>query len=406
MSFCVGPCFQPSQVVKDELADEVLRPNPSEEEPLEINYDTASLTYLYQAIEDKAFMAAIDFLESNRAEVYDECRTWVTRYELRNPKKIRWSQLPLHAAIVFGGPPRLIELLVKVYPRACRCTDDQSMLPVHLALRFGSNDAILWRLLKEFPEAINAKDSKGRFPLQLAAQGEGWKRGEIISTFEKNARLKIIKADADHRVQASEALLNAQISKNEQLEAENKALKEENERLQANNAQAEKTIRKVEAQRDHLDLMRIQKRKVVKKARGPREKVEAEKEEITQDKEVEIQEDTESDEGKNDSFDNPQEGVTGERNDREKKKKKGLFSRFRNKAKVANVSAVKEIDSDSNEENLDQAEDTTDAAVNKVELSQDNEAEVSENKEDSPALSDDVVESLNNLETPLIETKQ
>lgn len=83
----------------------------------------------------------------------------MTRYELRNPKKICWSQLPIHAAIVFGGPPRLIELLVKIYPRGCRCTDDQSMLPVHLALRFGASDAILWNLLKEFPVRSFLKQS-------------------------------------------------------------------------------------------------------------------------------------------------------------------------------------------------------------------------------------------------------
>mmetsp|Transcript_32828 Transcript_32828/g.48594 ORF Transcript_32828/g.48594 Transcript_32828/m.48594 type:complete len:394 (-) Transcript_32828:223-1404(-) len=391
MSFCVAPCGSPSKVVKEEVEGEAaLRPNPSEEEPLEINYDTSSLTYLYQAIEDKAFMAAIDFLESNRPEVYDECRTWVTRYELRNPKKIRWSQLPLHAAIVFGGPPRLIELLVKVYPRACRCTDDQSMLPVHLALRFGSNDAILWRLLKEFPEAINAKDAKGRFPLQLAAQGDGWKRGEIISMFEKNVRLKIMKADADHRVQASEALLNAQISKNEQLEAENKALKEQYENMQVETIKTKKEYKKVEAQRDHLDSMRLAKRRIIRKPRDPRDK------EIDEEEKKEENDGHEQNENKDqeDVTENETEKNVTETNESEKKKKKRFLDRFRKKGKVTDVSAAKEVDSDGKTSNSDQ-EDTTDSGE---------DADPAADKEENPASADDVVESLNNLESSLVET--
>ena len=251
-----------------------IQPNTSEGEPIEINYDTVSLTYVYQAIEGKAFMAAIDFLESNKPEVYDECRTWVTRYELRNPKKICWSQLPLHTAIVFGGPIKLIELLVQKYPRACRCTDDQSMLPIHLAFRFASSDAILWALIREFPEALNAKDNKGRYPLELASQGEAWKKGKIISFSEKNAKQMVVKTESDQRVQNAEAALNTQLMKNAEMAQTTQILKEENEQLKTKNETSANEIGKLEAQKNHLNKLRMAKRKVVKKVKENEEKEE------------------------------------------------------------------------------------------------------------------------------------
>lgn len=218
------PCFtKPAHITRNGLDME-------DEEPIEINYDSSELTMLYQAIEDKAFMAAIDFLESGKPEVYDECRTWVTRYEQENPKKIRWSQLPLHAAIVFGGPTKLIELLVEIYPKGVRCTDDRVMLPIHLAFRKCSNDAILHCLLTKFPESMNAKDSRGRTPLQVQPS----KKAEIITMFEENARTRARKALTDEKISAVQERLsivdqlNSDLqNKNELLDEQNKALKEQ-----------------------------------------------------------------------------------------------------------------------------------------------------------------------------------
>ena len=204
--------------------------DPEEEEPIEIDYDSAELTMLYQAIEDKAFMAAIDFLESGVPEVYDECRTWVTRYEKGLPKKIRWSQLPLHAAIVFGAPPRLIELLVEKYPKAVRCTDDRVMLPIHLAFSKCSGDATLHCLLKEFPESINAKDSRGRTPLSVQSS----QKSVIIGMFEENAKSRARKALTNEKVGEVQKKLTIAYSltadlqnKNETIEEENRELKEQ-----------------------------------------------------------------------------------------------------------------------------------------------------------------------------------
>jgi len=197
-----------------------------EEEPLECNYDK-DVTYLYQAIEEKAFIAAIEFLESGpKEEVRVQCRTWVTRYE-ENSNVIRWSQLPLHAALIFKAPIKVIELLLLNYTMAVRCTDDQKMLPLHLAFRYGASDKVIHLLLKEFPEAMNATDHKDRPPLEFSKLGDGWKKGEIIEAFIQNATApyKGMVPPADFENLAKQ--LEVSTAKNTELGAVNEALKEE-----------------------------------------------------------------------------------------------------------------------------------------------------------------------------------
>ena len=222
MSLCgiTNPCFP-------KTAERAFPTDAEDEVPVEINYDSAELTMLYQAIEDKAFMAAIDFLESGQPEVYDECRTWVTRYEKENPNKIRWSQLPIHAAVVFGGPPKLIQLLADIYPKGVRCTDDRSMLPIHLAFRKESSDAVIHCLLTKFPESINAKDSRGRTPLQVQTS----QKAEIISMFEENAKMRARKALTDEKVSEVQKKLTVVEQLNSDLQNKNELLDEENKTL-------------------------------------------------------------------------------------------------------------------------------------------------------------------------------
>ena len=187
MSANILACLAPAEEPVSEGTDEVA---------LEVNYDSNDLTYLYQAIEDKAFMAAIDYLESGKPEVSKAVRTWVTRFEEEDTTKIRWSQLPIHAALVFKAPVKLIELLVDLYPKGVRCTDDRAMLPLHLAFRHGASDNTLHVLLKEFPDAITAKDSRGREPLDFSHMGDSWKKGEIISSY-LSAKGMAVKDDRD-----------------------------------------------------------------------------------------------------------------------------------------------------------------------------------------------------------------
>ena len=191
-----------------------------DDEPLECNYDK-DVTYLYQAIEEKAFMAAIDFLESRQEDVVDQCRTWVTRYE-PTTEEIRWSQLPLHAALIFKAPVRVIELLVKQFPKAVRCTDDQKMLPLHLAFRYGASDNVLHLLLKEFPEAMTAKDKRERLPLDYCKSGTSWKKGEIIDLFVLNAKTQMDRKASFNNVSQK---LDDEVAKTKELTKANATLK-------------------------------------------------------------------------------------------------------------------------------------------------------------------------------------
>lgn len=233
-------CFPaPSLGITEDMEDPVM----------EVNYDSNEVTYLYQAIEDKAFMAAIDFLESGKPEVAIEVQTWVTRYEKAVPNKIRWSQLPLHAALVFKAPLKVIQLLVKHYPKAIRCTDDQSMLPLHLAFRHGASDNTLHMLLKEFPQAINARDYKGRDPLMYAPMGDAWKKGEIISMYVENKT-------------GMEKSTDSELEKS--LEAESKRvieLEKQNEELMASATQSKMEVSKLQSEVEDMKAKEEEQKK-------------------------------------------------------------------------------------------------------------------------------------------------
>ncbi|KAL7473748.1 hypothetical protein ACHAXS_014494 [Conticribra weissflogii] len=86
----------------------------------------------------------------------------------RKPKVLRWKMLPLHGAVLFGAPLELVQALIKAYPAACSCMDDQGMLPLHLAFRCGAKEAVVLALLDVYPQAIEIEDKKGRVPSVLA----------------------------------------------------------------------------------------------------------------------------------------------------------------------------------------------------------------------------------------------
>lgn len=128
---------------------------------LECDYDS-NPTVLYQAIEAKQWEYAASLLTQNKQG--EQSSTWVVRKETNG--KLRWRLLPLHAAVIFGSPLKLIELLLADYPSAAQSKDDQGMLPLHLAFRNESNFEIIEELLTAFPQAVFVCDRKGRTPLQ------------------------------------------------------------------------------------------------------------------------------------------------------------------------------------------------------------------------------------------------
>jgi hypothetical protein len=128
---------------------------------LECDYDL-NPTVLYQAIEAKQWEYALSIFTKHEQE--DQSATWVVRKETNG--KLRWRLLPLHAAVIFGSPLSLIELLLADYPAAAQSKDDQGMLPLHLAFRNESNWDVIEELVTAYPAAVFVPDRKGRTPLQ------------------------------------------------------------------------------------------------------------------------------------------------------------------------------------------------------------------------------------------------
>ena len=137
----------------------------------ECDYDT-NPTVLYQAIEAKQWDYAISLFtnrgnnKNNNDEEEEEeeaSATWVVRKEANG--KLRWRLLPLHAAIIFGSPLKLIELLLTDYPLSAQCKDDRGMLPLHLAFRTQASWDVIDELLTIYPLAAFVSDRKGRTPL-------------------------------------------------------------------------------------------------------------------------------------------------------------------------------------------------------------------------------------------------
>jgi hypothetical protein len=161
----------------------------------ECDYDK-NCTTLYKAIENGEWVPALDFMDTGKwadpvfqSTVFAsqdplvperQARTWVTRYE-ENGGAVRWSQLPLHAALIFGAPLKIIETLLTLYPQGVRCTDDRHMLPLHLAIKHGSEDSVLRLLVERFPEAITTKEAKGRLPILM--EGPRHDRTKVIEGF-------------------------------------------------------------------------------------------------------------------------------------------------------------------------------------------------------------------------------
>lgn len=138
---------------------------PIQPSQLECDYDQDP-TILYQAIEAKQWEYALSLFRAEDRE--NQSATWVVRKETNG--KLRWRLLPLHAAVIFGAPLKLVELILTDYPAASQCKDDQGMLPLHLAFRNESNWEIIEELLTAFPQAIFVSDRKGRTPLQCGAR--------------------------------------------------------------------------------------------------------------------------------------------------------------------------------------------------------------------------------------------
>jgi hypothetical protein len=173
-------------------------------EAYECDYER-NCTPLYKAIEtaedEDEYEAILDFLESGvwtgpfegigGPGPLEQVKTWVTRFDPVDEAKVKWSQLPLHLSIVCGAPAQIVASLVKLYPEALRCTDDQHMLPLHLALRHESDDEVVAFLLIQFPESVNARGKNGRTAVDCALRAKDKLRGIILEIFTEKTAAKI-----------------------------------------------------------------------------------------------------------------------------------------------------------------------------------------------------------------------
>ena len=116
-------------------------------------------TQLYRYIEAKQWDNVTQHVKYHP----EEASTWVFRKEKSG--KLRWRLTPLHAAIIYAAPVKVIDALLYVSPDLAKKKDDEGMLPVHLAFRNNTSDTIIDILLKAYPEGVRIKDKFDQVPL-------------------------------------------------------------------------------------------------------------------------------------------------------------------------------------------------------------------------------------------------
>jgi len=252
-------------------------------------------------LETGSWPAGIDIVDAARsgsATAEMQAKTWVTRFvgastptsagmsdAASTPRrKIEWSQLPIHLAVVGGAPSNIIGGLVKLYPLGLRCTDDQQMLPLHLALRHGAEDEIVAYLLMQFPDAVNAKGKKGRTPVDCALRARDKVRGIILETFVEKTKSSLISAfqrqkavmqgsldGARHQLEEALEKANAKESSLTELEEKHRETVKELEMSKAVHAAAEVSRKAI------LEELQHEKEEFVETAYLKIEKLESEK---------------------------------------------------------------------------------------------------------------------------------
>ena len=166
---------------------------------LEADYD-ARPTELYSLIENRKWDDALQLLSnSEHYAALTQASTWVIRREegettadaQTGQRKLRWRLLPLHAALIFRGPLEIVQALIRAYPGAARCRDDQGMTPAHLAFRNDASDEVLDIVLAAYLPAIAVQDRKGRDPLACAMGSSACTkkgRARLLATYASAVR--------------------------------------------------------------------------------------------------------------------------------------------------------------------------------------------------------------------------
>lgn len=165
---------------------------------LEVDY-VKNCTTLYKMIEEQDWESIVNFMDTgywigslwaDRTPPAEQARTWVTRFDPEDPNRIKWSQLPLHLAVVLCAPLAVVRRLVDAYPKALKCTDDEHMLPFHLSMRHAASDEVVDYLLSSFPDAVNVKGKNNRSALECAMRSRKKARARMLTVFLEKNRTK------------------------------------------------------------------------------------------------------------------------------------------------------------------------------------------------------------------------
>jgi len=148
--------------------------------------DCQETTYLFGMIEKKRWDTVLMFLETNKkagffglggdalqtsTDARAQAQTWINRKDWWGSVTLR--QLPLHAAVEFKAPIRIIHKLVELHPEGAKSQDFWGNLPLHLSFKYQACDSIVAFLLKAFPEAVEIQNKSGRYPVDYASAETG-----------------------------------------------------------------------------------------------------------------------------------------------------------------------------------------------------------------------------------------
>lgn len=256
-----------------------------------VNFDI-NPTPLFVAMYNGDWEAAQKRLDSHP----EEASVWVARYNTKpdDKKVFRWRLLPLHLCVALGGsdddneiahneapasdvpddekdemdhqkedekhpPPRtLLAALLKAYPQATQCTDDQDLIPLHSAIRGNASLVVIEDLLEADPASINCKDARGRNAYILAKKVFGKCSGENKAGETKYARLKVMLQLAgthpDAKLKEEQQQYETRLN---ELENENLLLRRDNAlfraRCERNEDLLEKLVQKLQEYQQKLD---------------------------------------------------------------------------------------------------------------------------------------------------------
>ena len=74
----------------------------------------------------------------------------------------------LHACVRYDPPIRVLDKMIKLYPRALTAEDCLGRTPLHVAAGSGASPMVLELLTMNYPQAFNVQDEDGKTPLHLA----------------------------------------------------------------------------------------------------------------------------------------------------------------------------------------------------------------------------------------------